>query len=103
MRLQPAASETQTEHFPVLGTDRDPIPGWIDNLYGFSAFWVLAGKGLLRVTKSEPLPSNNNNNLIPGDVVAKTIILAAWAKGIGIPIRYAKFLHCNALQCRTVR
>ncbi|XP_034242356.1 fatty acyl-CoA reductase 1-like [Thrips palmi] len=71
----------------VLGTDQDPFPGWIDNLYGFSAFWVLGGKGIVVAFDVDGAVTTN---LIPGDCVAKTVILAAWAKGIGINLSSRK-------------
>ncbi|KAK3917434.1 Putative fatty acyl-CoA reductase [Frankliniella fusca] len=63
----------------VVPTLKDPIPGWIDNLYGLSGFWVGGFKGLMRIVYCDNIVFNS----VPADVATKNIVLASWIKGIG--------------------
>ncbi|XP_052119591.1 fatty acyl-CoA reductase 1-like isoform X2 [Frankliniella occidentalis] len=69
----------------VMPTFKDPIPGWIDNLYGLGAFWAAAWKGLIRVSYS-PYKDVAFDS-VPGDVVTKITILASWARGLSYSVR----------------
>ncbi|XP_052121097.1 putative fatty acyl-CoA reductase CG5065 [Frankliniella occidentalis] len=63
----------------VVPTFKDPIPGWIDNLYGLSGFWAGGFKGLMRIVPCKDLVFNS----VPADVATKNTVLASWHKGIG--------------------
>ncbi|XP_058121417.1 putative fatty acyl-CoA reductase CG5065 [Anopheles ziemanni] len=62
----------------VLFTIQEPMVGWVDNFNGPTGMMVSAGLG---ITRTAYLPPKNRINGIPVDVVAKTIILAAWKRG----------------------
>ncbi|EZA62096.1 hypothetical protein DMN91_007880 [Ooceraea biroi] len=59
----------------VTSTLKDPIPGWINNLYG--AVGIVAGSalGLLRTLHCVP---ENNAEIVPADYVISQIVAAAW-------------------------
>uniref|UniRef100_A0A182MBQ0 Fatty acyl-CoA reductase n=1 Tax=Anopheles culicifacies TaxID=139723 RepID=A0A182MBQ0_9DIPT len=62
----------------VLFTIQEPMSGWVDNFNGPTGMLVSAGLGITRTAYLRP---KNRINLIPVDVVVKTIILAAWKRG----------------------
>lgn len=65
----------------VIGSLRDPIPGWSDTFNGPTGILTVAGKGLVRVVFA------NNYivpNYIPVDIVINTIILTTWKLGLTI-------------------
>ncbi|KAK3917438.1 Fatty acyl-CoA reductase 1 [Frankliniella fusca] len=67
----------------VMPTHKDPIPGWIDNLYGLGAFWAGGMTGLIRASPGE----ENTFDTVPADLVTKTTVLASWARALDIRIR----------------
>lgn len=67
----------------VVATFRDPIPGWMDNLYGLAGFWAGGFKGVMRIVYSP----NVHFDSIPADMATKTILLASWHRGIKRYIR----------------
>uniref|UniRef100_A0A182YI04 Fatty acyl-CoA reductase n=1 Tax=Anopheles stephensi TaxID=30069 RepID=A0A182YI04_ANOST len=62
----------------VLFTIQEPMSGWVDNFNGPTGMLVSAGLGITRTAYLRP---RNRINIIPVDVVVKTIILAAWKRG----------------------
>lgn len=54
---------------------QDPIPGWIDNYNGPTGYLVVSGKGVLRTMF---VHEDKICDMIPVDLVANTIIAAAW-------------------------
>uniref|UniRef100_A0AAG5D2L2 Fatty acyl-CoA reductase n=1 Tax=Anopheles atroparvus TaxID=41427 RepID=A0AAG5D2L2_ANOAO len=62
----------------VLFTIQEPMAGWVDNFNGPTGMLVSAGLGITRTAYLRP---KNRINIIPVDVVVKTIILAAWKRG----------------------
>lgn len=62
----------------VLFTIAEPMSGWVDNFNGPTGMLVSAGLGITRTAYLRP---KNRINIIPVDVVVKTIILAAWKRG----------------------
>ncbi|KAK3917436.1 Fatty acyl-CoA reductase 2 [Frankliniella fusca] len=67
----------------VVPTHKDPMPGWIDNLYGLGAMWTAGQKGLIRVHCIEEFAMDS----VPADIVTKTTVLASWARALDIRIR----------------
>lgn len=70
-------------HFAVGPSLTDPIPGWIDNLFGISGLWAASIKGLLRTQYGIPARFDT----VPVDIAIKTIVLASWSRALGIRIR----------------
>jgi hypothetical protein len=66
--------------FPVLGTLKEPLAGWIDNVYT-SGFGFIAGaaKGVFRVVVAD---QNKVTDLVPCDHVANLMVAAAWRAGV---------------------
>ncbi|XP_011705739.1 PREDICTED: fatty acyl-CoA reductase 1-like, partial [Wasmannia auropunctata] len=62
--------------FPSL---KEPFPGWIDNLYGPIGMCVITAKGLYRVHYCSKY---GNEDIIPVDIVIKTILVVAWKLGL---------------------
>lgn len=62
----------------VTSTDEEPIPGWINNIYGAVGIVLGAGMGLLRTLHCIP---ENTAEIIPADYVIANIIVAAWDIG----------------------
>ncbi|XP_034827517.1 fatty acyl-CoA reductase wat-like [Maniola hyperantus] len=59
----------------VIGTARQPLQGWIDNVYGPTGVVVGAAVGLIHVLNCNPKAIAD---LVPGDMVVDGCIAAAW-------------------------
>lgn len=59
----------------MIATYREPVPGWINNLYGPTGVVVGAGIGLLRCLHCH---SEKIADIIPADYVINQIIVAGW-------------------------
>jgi len=92
--------EEANQHLPVImvrpsivtGIWLEPIPGWIDNANGATGLIALAGKGLLRSMCGDMV--RHRADLVPVDIVANTLIVAAWHRGSakGTPL---SVIHCT--------
>ncbi|XP_018304301.1 fatty acyl-CoA reductase 1-like [Mycetomoellerius zeteki] len=63
----------------VMSTLQEPIPGWLDNVYGPIGLFIGAGKGILRVAC---LNKTVNEDAVPVDFVIKVIIIVTWKVGL---------------------
>lgn len=76
-------NEKQDEMLPVaifrpaivIPTYREPVSGWIDNMYGPTGIIVGVGAGLLRVFHGK---KENLAELVPVDMCVNGIIASAW-------------------------
>lgn len=59
----------------VTSTSDDPIPGWINNVYGAVGVVMGGALGLIRTIHCVP---ENNAEIVPADYVISQIIVAAW-------------------------
>ena len=59
----------------MIATSKEPIPGWINNLYGPTGVVAGAGIGLLRTLHCE---KDNIADIIPADYVINNIVVAGW-------------------------
>ncbi|KAF4527962.1 hypothetical protein B566_EDAN017887 [Ephemera danica] len=59
----------------LLGTWKEPFPGWLPIGYGASGFIAGTGKGVFRTVPASP---KKIADLVPSDVVVNAIIAAAW-------------------------
>jgi len=59
----------------VTGSWMEPLPGWIDVMFGPAGLFLAAGTGALKVMLGN---ANNVTDLIPVDTVCNAIIAAAW-------------------------
>nr|CAD7434651.1 unnamed protein product [Timema monikensis] len=59
---------------PIIGTRSEPLPGWIDNVYGPTGIVVGAGIGILRTINMDPCISAN---LVPVDMAVGALIASA--------------------------
>ncbi|XP_046613172.1 fatty acyl-CoA reductase wat-like [Neodiprion virginianus] len=59
----------------VISTYKEPIAGWIDNVYGATGVVLGAAIGLLRTLHCDP---EGIADMIPADFVVNNIIVAAW-------------------------
>lgn len=59
----------------VISSVKEPHPGWLTGLNGPNGVITAIGQGLLRSWCGDP---DSVADLIPVDVVANTIITAAW-------------------------
>ncbi|XP_072379073.1 fatty acyl-CoA reductase wat-like [Diabrotica undecimpunctata] len=59
----------------VIATAKEPIGGWINNVYGATGVLLGAALGVLRVMQ---LKKTNNADLVPADFVVNSSIAAAW-------------------------
>jgi len=57
----------------------EPIPGWIDNIYGPIGLYIGGGKGLIRVAYCN---KHITENAIPVDIVVNAIIILSWKLGL---------------------
>ncbi|KAG7201517.1 hypothetical protein KM043_004269 [Ampulex compressa] len=63
----------------VISTVEEPVPGWIDNFNGPVSLMILGGKGILRVSYSDP---NVILDYMPADIAIKTMLVATVVRGI---------------------
>ncbi|OAD52165.1 hypothetical protein WN48_02768 [Eufriesea mexicana] len=59
----------------VISTYREPLKGWIDNLYGPTGVAAGAGTGLLRSIHCD---GSKQVNVVPGDLTVNALIACAW-------------------------
>lgn len=67
----------------VVGSIRDPMPGRMDNLNGLAGFWAGGFKGVIATLKGP----NVTFDTAPVDFVTQFLLLASWAKGLGLSVR----------------
>lgn len=60
----------------VVATNSEPIPGWIDNLYGATGVVVGCGTGVLRTLQCDERVCAQ---IVPVDMVCNAIIAAAYS------------------------
>ncbi|XP_018370183.1 PREDICTED: fatty acyl-CoA reductase 1-like [Trachymyrmex cornetzi] len=63
----------------VMSTLQEPIPGWLDNVYGPIGLSIGVAKGILRVIY---LNKTVNEDIVPVDIVIKAIITLTWKVGL---------------------
>ncbi|CAH0548796.1 unnamed protein product [Brassicogethes aeneus] len=97
----------------VVSTYKEPIPGWIDNMYGPTGIVAGGSSGLLRVMKND---ESMLADLVPVDTCVAGLIAAAWDVGtqktertvenisiynyvssVENPLRWSDFHNINAL------
>ena len=59
----------------VVSTYKEPLPGWIDNMYGPTGVAAGAGAGLLRSIHCD---GSLKANIVPGDLTVNALIASAW-------------------------
>ncbi|XP_035723735.1 fatty acyl-CoA reductase wat-like isoform X1 [Vespa mandarinia] len=59
----------------VLATEKDPIPGWTNNLYGLTGIASCIGLGIIRVMN---LNTKLVHDIIPADYAVNNIIVSTW-------------------------
>ncbi|KAH1003292.1 hypothetical protein HUJ05_011219 [Dendroctonus ponderosae] len=59
----------------VVSTYREPIPAWINNMYGPTGVTAAAGVGLLRTLHCD---ARVNANIVPVDMCVNSLIVSAW-------------------------
>ncbi|XP_029158788.1 fatty acyl-CoA reductase wat-like [Nylanderia fulva] len=59
----------------IISTAKEPIPGWINNVYGAAGVVMGAAIGLLRTLHCPP---ENVAELVPADYVISNLIVASW-------------------------
>lgn len=64
--------------FVVTSTVKEPVVGWIDNLYGPTGVIAGACTGVLRTLHCD---ENINANVVPVDMTCNALIAAAWDVG----------------------
>ncbi|CAH0712962.1 unnamed protein product, partial [Brenthis ino] len=69
----------------VISTVREPVPGWIDNVYGPTGVVLGACLGLLHSLRCNP---QTIAELVPGDYVINGIIAVAWKTAKDYPGDY---------------
>jgi len=57
----------------------EPIPGWIDNIYGPIGLTIGGGKGILRVMYMNQYV---RDNVVPVDIVVKAVLVVIWKLGL---------------------
>lgn len=59
----------------VISSYKEPVRGWIDNMYGPTGITVSAGTGLLHSLLCEP---EAKANIVPVDMCVNALICSAW-------------------------
>ncbi|XP_044763241.1 fatty acyl-CoA reductase wat-like [Coccinella septempunctata] len=62
----------------IISTYREPIPAWINNIYGPTGIAAAAGTGILRTLHCD---HTLNGNMIPVDMCVNSLIAVAWEVG----------------------
>lgn len=62
----------------VISSVKEPIPGWINNVYGPTGVVAAAAVGLLHVLQVD---QNSKANIVPCDFVVNALIASAWNNG----------------------
>lgn len=68
-----------------MPTLNEPVKGWLDNFNGPIALSVACGKGVLRLLHVD---KNTKDNYVPVDTVTKSLIVAAWKRGVRMTYDY---------------
>lgn len=63
----------------VIGTEKEPVPGWIDTFHGPIGLFIGIGKGVIRTAFSRP---TTRPDYMPVDISIKGMIVAAWKKAV---------------------
>jgi len=61
--------------FTVITTYREPVTGWIDNMYGPCGVIVGIGSGVLRVFTGD---MDNKAHIVPVDMCVNALLASAW-------------------------
>ncbi|CAH0715880.1 unnamed protein product, partial [Brenthis ino] len=69
----------------VISTASEPVPGWIDNIYGPTGVIAGAGVGLIHTLHFN---IQTKTDVVPGDYVVNGIIAAAWKTAKDYPGNY---------------
>ncbi|CAH0389540.1 unnamed protein product [Bemisia tabaci] len=59
----------------IIGSSEEPVPGWIDNLYGPTGVCVAVGAGIMRTSLTDP---TKVADIIPVDYCVNAMISLAW-------------------------
>ncbi|XP_075232805.1 fatty acyl-CoA reductase wat-like [Lycorma delicatula] len=59
----------------IVASNKEPVPGWIDNLYGPSGVVVASTTGIMRIMECDP---DLKADVVPVDMVANAILASAW-------------------------
>lgn len=59
----------------VIPTYKEPVEGWIDNMYGPTGIVVGVGAGLIRVLH---VNKKNNAEIVPVDMCVNSLLASAW-------------------------
>ncbi|XP_075227257.1 fatty acyl-CoA reductase wat-like [Lycorma delicatula] len=59
----------------ITASNKEPVPGWIDNVYGLTGVLVGNATGVLRAMECDP---HAIADIIPVDMVANIVIASAW-------------------------
>lgn len=60
----------------VVATHEDPIPGWINNIYGLTGVLVSTGLGFQRIL---PYKKDLIGDIVCADFVINSTLAAAWS------------------------
>ncbi|XP_031825936.1 putative fatty acyl-CoA reductase CG5065 [Nomia melanderi] len=66
----------------VVASQKEPLPGWVENLNGPTGIMVAGGKGVLRSMLCDQFA---NVHVIPCDIAINVLITLAWKLGIEKP------------------
>ncbi|KAL3225873.1 hypothetical protein MRX96_025347 [Rhipicephalus microplus] len=76
----------------ITASLREPLPGWVDNFNGVTGITVTLGLGLF---PSLLATRKHRADIVPVDIVANTLICAAWHTATTRPT-YVKAYHCTS-------
>lgn len=66
----------------MIASQKEPLPGWVENLNGPTGIIVASGKGVLRTMLCDPFWKVN---VIPCDMAINVLVALAWKLGIEKP------------------
>ncbi|XP_039307350.1 fatty acyl-CoA reductase 1-like isoform X2 [Solenopsis invicta] len=72
----PCAIVRPSAVFPSM---TEPMPGWIDNIYGPIGLYIGAGKGIIHIGY---IDKHVSGKMVPVDIVIKAILVVCWKIGL---------------------
>lgn len=64
--------------FLVISTAKEPVCGWMNNLYGIAGLVAQIGLGIMHVLYTEP---EIRAEIVPADYCVNSMIVSAWQSG----------------------
>lgn len=72
--------------FAVISTYKEPVRGWIDNVYGPTGLMVGLGTGVIHTYFGD---ETHVTDIVPVDLVTNALIASSWRAGTHMSVLHA--------------